>query len=129
VLRGFHVTGVQTCLFRSSLLASVVGAHMFQGTRWTVAREVPESAGNDHPSIAPYGTFRCKDGPIQIGVANQGLWRRFAPVVGLDPDDPRYATIPDRSARPAELTADTEPVLPGIGRAPCSAAGLTSLRH
>lgn len=101
---------------RTSLLASVVGAHMFQGTRWTVAREVPESAGNDHPSIAPYGTFRCKDGPIQIGVANQGLWRRFAPVVGLDPDDPRYATIPDRSARRAELTADIERVLAGDTR-------------
>ncbi len=96
---------------RTSLLASVVGAHMFQGTRWTVARDVPESVGNDHPSIAPYGTFRCKDGQIQIGVANQNLWRRFAPLVGLDPDDPRYATIPDRAARRPALTADIERVL------------------
>ncbi|MFC4051455.1 CaiB/BaiF CoA transferase family protein [Actinomadura syzygii] len=96
---------------RTSLLASVVGAHMFQGTRWTVAGEVPESVGNDHPSLAPYGTFRCADGRLQIGVANQGLWRRFAPLVGLDPDDPRYATIPDRTARRAELTADIERAL------------------
>ncbi|MEU9838902.1 CoA transferase [Actinomadura sp. NPDC048032] len=96
---------------RTSLLASVVGAHMFQGTRWTVARDVPESVGNDHPSIAPYGTFRCEDGQIQIGVANQNLWRRFAPIVGLDPDDARYATIPDRAARRAELTADIERAL------------------
>ncbi|NEA29083.1 CaiB/BaiF CoA transferase family protein [Actinomadura bangladeshensis] len=96
---------------RTSLLASVVGAHMFQGTRWTVARDAPESVGNDHPSIAPYGTFRCKDGQIQIGVANQNLWRRFAPLVGLDAADPRYATIPDRAARRAELTGDIERVL------------------
>ncbi|WP_067478040.1 CaiB/BaiF CoA transferase family protein [Actinomadura hibisca] len=96
---------------RTSLLASVVGAHMFQGTRWTVAKDVPESVGNDHPSIAPYGTFRCADGQIQIGVANQSLWRRFAPLVGLDPDDPRYATIPDRARRRAELTADVERAL------------------
>lgn len=96
---------------RTSLLASVVGAHTYQGTRWTVARETPVSIGNDHPSIAPYGTFRCADGVIQIGVANQGLWRRFAPIVGLDPGDPRYATIPDRSARREELTADIERVL------------------
>ncbi|TDB96003.1 CoA transferase [Actinomadura sp. 7K534] len=101
---------------RTSLLASVVGAHMFQGTRWTVAREVPESAGNDHPAIAPYGTFRCKDGQLQIGVANQNIWRRFAPVVGLDPGDPRYATIPDRSANRAALTADIERVLGGDTR-------------
>ncbi|MEU5992578.1 CoA transferase [Spirillospora sp. NPDC047418] len=101
---------------RTSLLASVVGAHMFQGTRWTVARDAPESVGNDHPSIAPYGTFRCKDGQIQIGVANQNLWRRFAPLVGLDAGDPRYATIPDRAARRGELTADIERVLTGDTR-------------
>jgi len=98
---------------RTSLLASVVGAHMFQGTRWTVAKDVPESVGNDHPSIAPYGTFRCSDGILQIGVANQNLWRRFAPLVGLDPDDPAYATIPARSARRAELTEAIERALAG----------------
>ncbi|MQY02363.1 CaiB/BaiF CoA transferase family protein [Actinomadura macrotermitis] len=102
---------------RTSLLASVVGAHMFQGTRWTVAGDVPESVGNDHPSIAPYGTFACADGVLQIGVANQGLWRRFAPLAGLDPDDPRYATIPDRASRRAELTAEIEKALAGGTRA------------
>ncbi|MFI0349697.1 CaiB/BaiF CoA transferase family protein [Actinomadura sp. 9N407] len=101
---------------RTSLLASVVGAHMFQGTRWTVAKDVPESVGNDHPSIAPYGTFRCADGDIQIGVANQNLWRRFAPLVGLDPGQAEYATIPDRSAHRARLTADIERALAGEGR-------------
>jgi crotonobetainyl-CoA:carnitine CoA-transferase CaiB-like acyl-CoA transferase len=89
---------------RTSLLASAVGAHTYQGTRWSVAREVPESIGNDHPSIAPYGTFRCKDGVLQLGVANQNLWRRFAVIVGVDPDDERFATIRDRSARRGELT-------------------------
>src|SRR5882724_3497656 len=47
---------------RTSLLASVIGAHAFQGTRWTVAGEVPVATGNHHPSIAPYGAFRCADG-------------------------------------------------------------------
>jgi len=96
---------------RTSLLASGIGAHTYQGTRWTVAREVPESIGNDHPSIAPYGTFRCKDGVLQIGVANQNLWRRFAVIVGIDPDDARFATIADRSARRAELTEEIERAL------------------
>ncbi|RYU10847.1 CaiB/BaiF CoA transferase family protein, partial [Nocardioides iriomotensis] len=43
---------------RSSLLASIVGVHAFQGTRWTVAHEVPHAIGNHHPSIAPYGLFQ-----------------------------------------------------------------------
>ncbi|MEO3783454.1 CoA transferase [Actinocorallia sp. B10E7] len=102
---------------RTSLLASVVGAHGFQGTRWTVAGEVPESLGNDHPSLAPYGTFRCADGLLQIGVANQSIWRRFAPVVGLDPDDPRFAELPDRTRRRPELTAEIEKTLAAEPRA------------
>jgi crotonobetainyl-CoA:carnitine CoA-transferase CaiB-like acyl-CoA transferase len=96
---------------RTSLLAAGVGAHAYQGTRWTVAREVPASIGNDHPSIAPYGTFRCKDGVLQIGVANQNLWRTFAAIVGIDPDDERFATIADRSARRGELTEAIERAL------------------
>jgi crotonobetainyl-CoA:carnitine CoA-transferase CaiB-like acyl-CoA transferase len=90
---------------RTSLLASVVGAHAYQGTRWTVAGEVPQAIGNDHPSIAPYGSYRCADGLLQVGVANQGLWRRFAPIVGIDPDDPRFSTGADRSRNRGELGA------------------------
>lgn len=89
---------------RTSLLASAVGAHAYQGTRWTVAREVPRPMGNDHPSITPYGSFRCADGLLQVGVANNGLWRRFAPMVGIDPDDARFATIPARLRNRTELT-------------------------
>ncbi|MCW2945971.1 MAG: L-carnitine dehydratase/bile acid-inducible protein [Actinoallomurus sp.] len=96
---------------RTSLLASAIGAHAYQGTRWTVAGEVPQAIGNEHPSLAPYGTFRCADGLLQIGVANQGLWRRFAPVVGVDPGDARFATVPDRSRNRVELTVLIEKAL------------------
>src|SRR3569833_672067 len=90
-------------VFRFSLLASVVGAHAYQATRWTVAGEAPTAIGNDHPSIVLYGSYRCADGLLQVGVANQGLWRRFAPVVGLDPDDPRIREGADRSRSRGEL--------------------------
>src|SRR5690606_36992860 len=53
---------------RTSLLASVVGVHAFQGTRWTVAGEVPTGAGNHHASIAPYGLFRAAGGALQVAV-------------------------------------------------------------
>ncbi|MBJ7455428.1 MAG: CoA transferase, partial [Thermoleophilia bacterium] len=57
---------------RTSLLASVVGVHAFQGTRWTVAGQVGQAQGNHHPSIAPYGLFRCRDGAVQISVGSEG---------------------------------------------------------
>jgi crotonobetainyl-CoA:carnitine CoA-transferase CaiB-like acyl-CoA transferase len=98
-------------VIRTSLLASVVGAHAYQATRWTVAGEVPKAIGNDHPSITPYGSYRCADGLLQVGVANQGLWKRFAPIVGIDPDDERFAGALDRSRNRPELSALIEKAL------------------
>lgn len=76
---------------RTSLLAAIVGVHAFQGTRYTVAGEVPRAEGNHHPSMAPYGAFRCKDAIIQVAVGSEGLWRKFAPLVEIEPEDPLFA--------------------------------------
>jgi crotonobetainyl-CoA:carnitine CoA-transferase CaiB-like acyl-CoA transferase len=81
---------------RTSLLAAIVGVHAFQGTRYTVAGEVPHAQGNHHPSITPYGLFGCKDGMLQIAVGSQGLWQKFAAAFGLDPDAPGMATNAER---------------------------------
>jgi crotonobetainyl-CoA:carnitine CoA-transferase CaiB-like acyl-CoA transferase len=89
---------------RTSLLAAIVGVHAFQGTRYTVAGEVPLATGGHHPSICPYGLFHAADGPVQIAVGSDGLWRRFAPEFGLD--RPEWATNPTRVAdRDAVITA------------------------
>ncbi|HSK56480.1 MAG TPA: CoA transferase [Jiangellales bacterium] len=98
-------------LVRTSLLAAVVGVHAFQGTRWTVAGEVPVAQGNHHPSIAPYGLFHAADGAIQLCVGSESQWATFAPLVGLDPGDPRFATNRDRVAHRAALVADIESAL------------------
>jgi crotonobetainyl-CoA:carnitine CoA-transferase CaiB-like acyl-CoA transferase len=81
---------------RTSLLAAVVGVHAFQGTRWTVAGQVPAAEGPHHPSICPYGLFHAADGMVQIAVGSEGLWSRFAPAFGLPIDGPGFATNADR---------------------------------
>ncbi|WP_279432332.1 CaiB/BaiF CoA transferase family protein [Aeromicrobium phragmitis] len=88
---------------RTSLIASVIGIHAFQGTRWTVAGEVPGLSGSHHPSIAPYGLFHTATSPIQLSCGSELLWQRFAPAVGIDPDTPRFATNGDRVAHREEL--------------------------
>jgi len=88
---------------RTSLLASIVGVHAFQGTRYTVAGEVPRAQGNHHPSLSPYGAFRCSDAIVQVAVGSEGLWPKFAPLVGLDPDDPRFASNRHRVEHREEL--------------------------
>jgi formyl-CoA transferase len=82
---------------RTSLLAAIVGVHAFQGTRYTVAGEIPRATGGHHPSICPYGLFHAGDGLVQIAVGSDGLWRRFAPAFGLDRPD--WSTNPKRVAR------------------------------
>jgi crotonobetainyl-CoA:carnitine CoA-transferase CaiB-like acyl-CoA transferase len=88
---------------RTSLLAAAVGAHAFQGTRWTVAHEVGRAAGNHHPSISPYGLFRCRDGAVQIAVGSEALWDRFCRGFGLDPQAKGVATNPERVSRRAQV--------------------------
>lgn len=91
---------------RTSLLASFVGVHAFQGTRWTVAKEVPRAQGNHHPSIAPYGLFSCADSAVQIACGNETLWRRLCREFDLDPDVEGMSTNGERVAnRPAVIKA------------------------
>ena len=95
---------------RTSLLAGIVGVHAFQGTRWTIAGEVPGLSGSHHPAIAPYGMFATATSPVQVAVGSEGLWQKFAPAVGLDPADERFATNRARVAHRDALVAEIEAV-------------------
>ena len=90
---------------RTSLLAGMVGVHAFQGTRWTVAGEVPGLAGDHHPAIAPYGLFETGTAPIQIACGSEGLWKALCKALDLDPNDSRFATNPDRVQHRDDLIA------------------------
>ncbi|HWT34614.1 MAG TPA: CoA transferase [Microbacterium sp.] len=113
---------------RTSLLSSLVGVLAFQATRWTVGADAPHAIGNQHPSIAPYGAFRCADGVVQISVGSDPLWRTFAPLIGVDPDEARWATNGRRVADRDALIAHIEGVFAGSSRdellAQLAAAGI-----
>lgn len=96
------------CIVRTSLLAAGVSTHTFQGSKWTTSGEVAGRTGNQHPQIAPYGSYSCADGFVQLAVGSEALWRVFAPLVGLEYDDPRFADNRLRVANRAQLTAAVE---------------------
>lgn len=100
---------------RTSLLASIVGVHAYQGTRYTVAGEVPRATGNHHVAIAPYGLFHCSDGVIQIACANDAQWRQLADVLGINGQDARFATNALRVGHRSELIEVIERLLAGAG--------------
>jgi crotonobetainyl-CoA:carnitine CoA-transferase CaiB-like acyl-CoA transferase len=66
---------------------------------------VPPQAGNDHPYVTPMGVFRAADGFINIGVAGQGLWKKFCEAIGRADliGDRRFLTDPDRFKNKAPL--------------------------
>ncbi|MDF2898120.1 MAG: hypothetical protein K0Q46_4906 [Rhodococcus erythropolis] len=113
-LREREVTG-RGQVVRTSLLASVVGVHAFQGTRWTVAGEIGEAQGNHHPSICPYGLFPTADGAVQIAVGSEGLWKRFCAGFWIDPDTHGMATNPERVENRKKVNELVEAVFGAYG--------------
>lgn len=56
--------------------------------------KAPRRMGLAHPSIAPYGTYACKDGSILISIQNEREWAVFCAEVLKDDalaTDPRFA--------------------------------------
>ncbi len=103
---------------RTSLLAAVVGVHAFQGTGWTVAGKVGHAQGNHHPSIAPYGLFRCAGGTVQLSCGSEGLWRRLCTEFDLDPLAPGMATNSDRVGNRQAVIALLEDAFAGTEAEP-----------
>ena len=89
---------------RTSLLAAVVGVHAFQGTRWTVAGEVPGVSGAHHPAIAPYGMFATGTTPLQVAVGSEGLWTLVRDRARTRPERPAvpHQRRPGRPPRRAD---------------------------
>jgi crotonobetainyl-CoA:carnitine CoA-transferase CaiB-like acyl-CoA transferase len=99
----------------SSLLAAQIAMLDFQGARWTIAHEVPEQAGNDHPTSIPTGVFQTSDGYINIASAGDVIFGRLCRALDV-PDlaeHPDYKTGPSRSpnstAAPSGSTGSTTP--------------------
>lgn len=80
-------------------------AHMLQNY-WERGSE-PERHGVGHESLCPYEAFATQDKPLVLGVANDGMWRAFCRLAGLEAfaDDPRFATNAARVQNRGECVA------------------------
>jgi len=91
----------------TSLLESQIALLDFQAARWLIRGEVPEQAGNDHPTMIPTGVFATADEPINVAAISAGMWRALCAAIGRPAliDDPRFATAAARSRNRAALNA------------------------
>lgn len=90
-----------------SLLEAMVAMMDFQATRWTMKGEVPQQAGNDHPTTIPTGLFPTRDGVVNIAGGGGEMWRRIVGVLGIEEQakDPDMATDALRSKNRAKVNA------------------------
>lgn len=94
---------------KASLLQAMAYMLDLQAVRWLVDGQVPGQAGNNHPTTAPMGTFRSRDGHINVA-PTPAMWERFCRAMGLEDllADPDLATNTGRAARREEINRRVE---------------------
>jgi formyl-CoA transferase len=97
--RSGHGQWVQT-----SLLQAQIFMLDFQAARYLVSGEIAGQAGNNHPTGAPTGVFRTKDGYVNVA-PTPVMWRRFCKAIDREDliEHPSYATPKDRRNHRDEL--------------------------
>ena len=75
--------------------------------------EVPQRTGAKDSVIAVYQVFDTQDKPLNLGLGNDAIWKRFWQAVGqaVKGEDARHATNADRRAARAEIVADIQEIL------------------
>ena len=75
----------------TSLVDAGVGLSVWEATQYFSGRGVPERLGSAHRMSAPYQAFRCADGYITIGGANDRTFRRICEALG----HPEWSEAPE----------------------------------
>jgi crotonobetainyl-CoA:carnitine CoA-transferase CaiB-like acyl-CoA transferase len=81
-----------------SMYEAVAALLTFNASIYFATGNAPRRRGNEHATIVPYETFEASDGWINLGVANDDIWRRFCAAAGRVElaTDRRFASAPDR---------------------------------
>ncbi|MCT4685299.1 MAG: CoA transferase [Roseicyclus sp.] len=98
---------------QTSLLQAQVFMLDFQAARWLMNGEIAGQAGNNHPTTIPTGVFATEDGFMNIAVAGEVIWQRFAKALDRADwiEDDRYKTAPDRSKNRDALNGEIADII------------------
>ena len=96
-----------------ALLDCQVSLLTYQAGIYFATGKSPSRMGNRHPSIAPYETYECRDGYLNLGCGNEAIWQRFCSTAGLEhlAADARFSSNPTRVEHRSELAGLLEPLL------------------
>ena len=96
----------------TSLLEAQITMLDFQAARWLLDKDVPQQAGNNHPTGIPTGVFKTKDGHINIAATGDAIYKRFCAAMGREDwlTDPRYDTPRNRSVNRDAMNVEIEAI-------------------
>jgi len=102
---------------QTSLLQSQIFMLDFQGARYLMSGEIPGQVGNNHPTGVPTGTFKTRDGYVNIAPTPQ-MWARFCKAIAREDliDHPDYATPKARRLRRDEINRMIEAITSELDR-------------
>jgi len=103
----------------SSLLQAMISMCDFQAARWTIAKDVPGQAGNNHPTSIPTGVFKTKDGYINIAASGGHIYKRFCESINAPElmTDEKFSSDKARRANRDLLNAEIEKRVGSYGSA------------
>ena len=92
---------------QTSLLEGLVALLGYQAANYFATGEVPAQAENDHGAYAPYGTYKTKDGYMNITAGTDRMWAILCEQLGVSElvNDAKFATALDRVNHRQELRA------------------------
>ncbi|MEA2634291.1 MAG: hypothetical protein QOH92_1058 [Chloroflexota bacterium] len=98
---------------------ALLALHTYQAGRFFATGDAPGREGNHHATIAPYGTFKVRDGFINVAVGSDAQYQRFCEALEAPElaSDPRFTTNAQRQAARSELTQEIEQRLESDSRA------------
>ena len=97
----------------TSLLEGMLCKLDFQGARYTMRGDIPQTQGNNHPTSFPMGTFKCKDGYINLAAPTDRMWYRFLDAIDDNElrSDPLFSSVRNRMKNKDKLETSMNSVL------------------
>ena len=94
---------------QTSLIEALIFLLDFQAARWTMKQELPGQVGNNHPTNAPTGVFKSRDGYVTMAPMS-AMWPKFCKTLGADEliDRPEFKDADARRANRDDLNAELQ---------------------
>jgi len=95
---------------QSSLLQAGIQLLDFQAARYTMAGEVADQQGNDHPTSMPTSAYKTADGYMNVAASGSAMWKRLCDAIGR-PElhaHPDYADADGRARNRKPLNAEID---------------------